>query len=190
MKANLQNLVLTVVSGSDGQAAVGMTAIPSVSGTLEIDGSAIDATLKLWTESANFIYGGKYMVLQESGYRGVVFMYFDKTSPTNPDDGVPTTQIPVDFTFTNGYNWHEGDQVRVMFLNESDPEVFTGLKDYFALRLTTFKYTMPSKTEYEAFNAAWNHENPGNPVYTDGSLAACMPRHTKDDGVLSLTMRH
>lgn len=179
----------------------------SISGKLQLDtvSNRIYADITVYVSNNDFRYAEDFMAMQTTGnYKGIAFRYYDPVN-NEPDNGNPTIPMRVAFDFDNKDNWRINDSVRVMSFNEEEHAVFTGLKTYFLERMSAFQNNPITYSQLVSFNQAWNANNRDNIVEpsteedTDSISSgnnnravksmAFLPRLSKDDGILSLTLK-
>lgn len=182
-----------------------ITTDSKISGVLELDTATNTIYADLWLKvsSHDFEFAHDFMPLQTRGnYKGIAFRYFD-TVKNSPDNGKDTVRIHAVFNFPNDMKWTVDDKVRIMSLDEDQPETFVELKPYFLSRMEYFRNMPCSYEDLVVFNNSWNRDNPNNPVTTAKNQAQkqekkvvpqkkqqkMIPRLTKDDGILSLKLR-
>jgi len=173
------------------------TAPDKISGTLELDSVSNTVYADVWlnVSSPNFVSADDFMPMQShDSYKGIALRYYDNVN-NDPDNGKDTVRLHITFNFKNELNWRVNDTVRLMSLDEENKTAFHDLKPYFDQRMDHFKNQETNLNQLLAFNTAWNTNNPSNPVVTgkDGGKkkpgSKLIPRLTKDDGILSLTLK-
>lgn len=84
--------------------------------------------------------------------------------------------------------WEIGDEVRVMYFNDTDSSNFNDAIPYFKERLTQFKYRKNVRPEeYKEFSERWNTNNPGARIDDYCNIDKFLqPKQTIKDDILTI----
>ncbi|NDI99303.1 hypothetical protein GWA97_09475 [Flavobacterium sp. LaA7.5] len=165
---------------------------------LSIDKKSIDVDLVINVTDAAFQYSkDSYYVIEQNGFKGIVFSYHKGDGGNDSDtQGMPAS-IPMRVETTihddKFANWEEG-KVRIMIMNEGDKDEFIAMKKYFQLYLEEFGVDAVNELEFTVFNVSWNGRNQDFEVLFDNPIKPIIPfipgpRFTKDGGVLTLKLK-
>ena len=168
-----------------------------ITGTLKLD----EATNILYAEfdfpvaSSHFIVEQNHRpeLFKEDGYFGLAFRYFDRINQTTDNNEV--FEMPVKLEFSNIYEWEDGNNVRIMAMNENEDNIFRNLRPYFEDRIAKFKNDRDITDEMlKTHNEGWNNRKPpylNVGIYNTGNnnLGILTPKLTKKDFILSITKK-
>ncbi|AXG74192.1 hypothetical protein DVK85_08050 [Flavobacterium arcticum] len=164
---------------------------------LSIDKKSIDVDLVINVTDAAFKYSGHSYIIEQNGFKGIVFGYHKGDGGNDSDtQGTPASismNIKTTIQDDKFANWEEGE-VRIMIMNEGDKDEFVAMKKYFQTYLNTFEYTEVQDIDFTIFNIYWNSRNQDFEVLFDNPINPIIPiipgpRFTKDGGVLTLKFR-
>ena len=164
---------------------------------LSIDKKSIDVDLVINVTDAAFKYSEHSYVIEQNGFKGIVFSYHKNDGENDSEGQGQTASIPMRINTTihddKFANWKEGD-VRIMIMNEGDKDEFIAMKKYFQMYLNTFEYKEVQDINFTLFNIYWNSRNQDFEVLFDSPINPIKdlipgPRFTKDGGVLTLKLR-
>lgn len=145
-----------------------------------------------------FSQKGSFILTNRNNVFGVV------VNVTNEDENNPcayvkgeqknTLKVVANFSNPKYYRMSLGDNLRVMVLNEIDPNYFYDLRNYFQTRLDYYEKDLENengKISYNDFNSDWNRYNTSlivneNCDVTQNLVSRGKPKQTIKDIILSI----
>jgi len=130
-----------------------------ITGDLQLNNGMIEAVIKLKVRASEitdekYTFAGTPIIINENGNKALIFRYQNEAAQTDEgDDEI----MDVAFSFPNVYKWEKEDNIRIMCLNENDPDTFLSLIPYYIFRMNKFGTDQVDDLRLKKLNSGWNN---------------------------------